>query len=370
MSKSLPSYLKNFTCYLLRVQFAAQKDVEIKEKWWYLPSYALGDALMNSKNYQHLYDTLFKPTQGRFKNVPSRIIVRADSTRRSKFVKKEILNLYITIVSNNKQEITDFIDFLPEWADFHFFKKYSFRFHSSYVLNPLSNEFEPSRQSNIEPLDYKFFNKHLVKWKDALEIRFLTPTTYYKDRILSPTDEVFYDDLIKRIQNRALNLYFSFLAPSEEIDESSNFIVETNAVTLLNGLSFPRQMIIKKQKYTLSGIKGFIRYSVPYSYKDDYLLALAHYIHVGSNTKIGNGQIEAIALSEQESELVVTLPGSFIGVSKDTFRVKNGNKIVISRPISTISQITILAPNVTVSSYVTRYCAKKNIRIVCSYTLN
>lgn len=368
MSKSLPSYLKNFTCYLLRVQFSAQKDVEIKENWWYLPSYALGDALMNSKNYRHLYDTLFKPTQGRFKNVPSRIIVRADGTRRSKFTKSEILNLYVTIISNDKQEVIDFINFLPEWSSFHFFKKYSFRFHSSYVLNPLSNEFEPSRQSNIEPLDYKFFNKNLVKWKDALEIRFLTPTTYLKDQLLP--NEVSYDDLIKRIQNRALNLYFSFLAPTEAIDEGNKPETETKAVTLLNGLSFPRQMIIKKQKYNLSGIKGFIRYSVPYSYEDDYLLTLAHYIHVGSHTKEGNGQIEAIALSEQSSELVVTLPGSFIGVSKDTIRVKNGNKIVISRPISTISQITILAPNVTVSSYVVRHCAKKNIQIVCSYTLN
>jgi hypothetical protein len=49
MSKSLPSYLKNFTCYLLRVQFSAQKEVEIKENWLHLPSYALGDALMNSR---------------------------------------------------------------------------------------------------------------------------------------------------------------------------------------------------------------------------------------------------------------------------------------------------------------------------------
>jgi hypothetical protein len=85
MSKSLPSYLKNFTCYLLRVQFSAQKEVEIKENWLHLPSYALGDALMNSKRYRHLHDTLFKPTQGRFKNIPSRIIVRADGTKRSKF---------------------------------------------------------------------------------------------------------------------------------------------------------------------------------------------------------------------------------------------------------------------------------------------
>jgi CRISPR-associated protein Cas1 len=293
MSKSLPSYLKNFTCYLLRVQFSAQKEVEIKENWLHLPSYALGDALMNSKRYRHLHDTLFKPTQGRFKNIPSRIIVRADGTKRSKFSKNEILNLYVTIVGNNRQEIVDFINFLPEWAGFHFFKANSFRFHSSYLFNPLSNEFEPSKQSDIKPLDYNFFNNRLTKWEDTLEIRFLTPTSYLKDQLL--TDEVSYDDLIKRIQNRVLNLYFSFLAPTEEIDESSNFIFETNAVTLLNGLSFPRQMIIKKKKYNLSGLKGFVCYSVPYSYEEDYLLALAYYIHVGNNTIRGNGQIEAIA---------------------------------------------------------------------------
>lgn len=34
---------------------------------------------------------------------------------------------------------------------------------------------------------------------------------------------------------------------------------------------------------------------MPYSYEEDYLLALAYYIHVGNNTIRGNGQIEAIA---------------------------------------------------------------------------
>jgi len=293
MSKSLPAYLKNFTCYLLRVQFSAKKEVEIKENWLHLPSYALGDALINSKNYRHLYDTLFKPKQGRFKNIPSRIIVRADGTRRSQFSKNEILNLYVTIISNDRQEIIDFINFLPEWSRFHFFKNYSFRFHSSYLLNPVSNEFEPSKQSAIEPLDYQFFNKRLAKWKDALEIRFLTPTSYVKDQLL--TDDVSYDELIKRVRNRVLNLYFSFLAPTEAIEETSDSDTETNAVTLLNGVSFPTQMIIKKKKYNLSGLKGFVCYSVPYSYEDDYLLTLAHYIHVGNNTVRGNGQIEAIA---------------------------------------------------------------------------
>lgn len=293
MGKSLPAYLKNFTCYLLRVQFSAQKEVEIKESWFHLPSYALGDALMNSKNYKHLYNTLFKPTQGRFKNIPSRIIVRADGTKRSKFSKNEILNLYVTIVSNDRQEIIDFINFLPEWSHFHFFKNYSFRFHSSYLLNPLSNEFEPSRQSDIKPLDYNFFNDRLVKWKDRLEIRFLTPTSYLKDQLL--TEEVSYNELIKRVENRVFNLYFSFLAPTEEIDENYSFVADTEAVTLFNGVSFPKQMIIKKKKYNLSGLKGFICYSVPYNYEDDYLLTLAYYIHVGNNTVRGNGQIEAIA---------------------------------------------------------------------------
>lgn len=293
MDKPLPAYLKNFTCYLLRVQFSAQKEVEIKESWLHLPSYALGDALMNSKNYRHLYDTLFKPTKGRFKNVPSRIIVRTDGARRSRFSKNEILNLYVTIVSNNKQEVIDFINFLPEWSHFHFFKNYSFRFHSSYLLNPVSNEFEYSKESTIEPLDYNFFNKRLAKWKDAVEIRFLTPTSYIKDQLL--TDDVSYDELIKRIQNRVLNLYYSFLAPTEEIDEKFDSDTETKSVTLLNGVSFPSQMIIKKKKYNISGLKGFVCYSAPYSYGADYLLTLAYYIHVGNNTVRGNGQIEAIA---------------------------------------------------------------------------
>ena len=292
MSNSLPSYLKIFTCYLLRVQFSAQKDVEIKESWLHLPSYALGDALMNSKNYRHLYDTLFKPKQGRFKNIPSQIIVRADGTKRSKFSKNEILNLYITIISNDRQEVIDFINFLPELADFHFFKKYSFRFHSSYLLNPLSNEFEPSKQSDIKPLDFNFFKNRLIKWKDALEIRFLTPTSYLKDQLL--TEDISYNELIKRVRNRVQNLYFSFLAPKEEIDES-NSETNSNAVTLINGISFPKQMIIKKNKYNLSGLKGFICYSVPYNYEEDYLLNLAYYIHVGNHTITGNGQIEAIA---------------------------------------------------------------------------
>ena len=293
MDKPLPAYLKNFTCYLLRVQFSAQKEVEIKESWLHLPSYALGDALMNSKNYSHLYDTLFKPKQGRFRNVPSRIIVRADGARRSKFSNNEILNLYVTIISNDRQEVIDFINFLPEWALFDFFRNYSFRFHSSYLLNPISNEFEPARQSDIAPLDYKFFNNRLVNWKDALEIRFLTPTSYLKDQLL--TDEISYNELIKRIQNRVLNLYFSFLAPAEAFDESRNSVTDANAVTLLNGVSFPTQMIIKKKKYNLSGLKGFVCYSAPYDIEEDYLLTLAYYIHVGNNTVRGNGQIEAIA---------------------------------------------------------------------------
>ena len=54
-------------------------------------------------------------------------------------------------------------------------------------------------------------------------------------------------------------------------------------------------MIIKKKKYNLSGLKGFICYSVPYNYEEDYLLNLAYYIHVGNHTITGNGQIEAIA---------------------------------------------------------------------------
>ena len=293
MDTSLPVYLKNFTCYLLRVQFSAQNEVEIKENWLHLPSYALGDALMHSKNYSHLYDTLFKPKQERFKNVPSRIIVRADGVRRSKFSKNEILNLYVTVISNEKQEVIDFINFFPEWANFHFFRNYSFRFHSSYLLNPVSNEFEPSIKSAIEPLGYKFFNERLVKWKDVLEIRFLTPTSYLKDQLL--TDDVSYNELIKRIRNRALNLYFSFLAPAEAIDGENNSETGPNGVTLLNGVSFPTQMIIKKKKYNLSGLKGFICYSAPYNYQEDYLLTLAYYIHVGNNSVRGNGQIEAIA---------------------------------------------------------------------------
>ena len=278
---------------MLRVQFSAQRETEIKETWLHLPSYALGDALMNSKSYRHLYDTLFKPKQGRFKNVPSRIIVRTDGVRRSKFSKNEILNLYVTIIGNNRQEVIDFINFLPEWADFHFFKNYSFRFHSSYVLDPLSGEFECGKESKIEPLDHRFFNDRLVKWKDVLEIRFLTPTSYLKDKLL--TEDVSYDELIKRIRTRVQDLYFSFLAPTEAIDENSDSNTDTNAVTLLNGVSFPTQMIIKKNKYNLSGIKGYICYSAPYNYQDDYLLTLAHYIHVGSNTIRGNGQIEALA---------------------------------------------------------------------------
>lgn len=278
---------------MLRVQFSAQKEVEIKESWLHLPSYALGDALMNSKNYRHLYDTLFKPTEGRFRNVPSRIIVRTDGAKRSKFSKNEILNLYVTVVSNNKQEVVDFINFLPEWSRFHFFKNYSFRFHSSYLLNPVSNEFEYGKESSIEPLDFNFFSKRLAKWKDTLEIRFLTPTSYVKDQLL--TVDISYDELIKRVQNRVLNLYYSFLAPTDVIEENIDSETETDAVILLNGVSFPTQMIIKKKKYNLSGLKGFICYSTPYSYEDDYLLALAYYIHVGNNTVRGNGQIEAVA---------------------------------------------------------------------------
>mgnify|MGYP001172909251 CR=1 FL=1 len=296
MDKALPAYIQNFTCYLLRVQFSAQKEVEINDDWLHMPSYALGEALKKSQNHSHLYDRLFKPKNGRFKNAPSRIIVRADGTRRSKFLKNEILNLYVTLIGNNKQEVIDFIDFLPEWANFHFFKKYSFRFHSSYPLNPISNEFENSKESAIEALDYKFFNGQLVKWNDVLEVRFLTPTTYLKDHLL--TDDVPYDELIKRIHNRALNLYYFYLAPTETIEENINYDTDANAVTLLNCVSFPTHMIIKNNKYNLAGIKGSICYAAPYSYMDAFLLTLAHYIHIGNNTIRGNGQIEAFACTK------------------------------------------------------------------------
>ena len=294
MSTLLPPYLQDFTCYLLRVQFAAQKEVEIKGPWTHLPSYALGDALMNSEKYSGLYDTLFKPKQGKFKNIPSRMIIRADGVRRFKFLPKEILNIYVTIVSNNRQEVDDFIHFLQEWSRFHFFKAHSFRFHSAYVLSPLSNEFEPAGQSDLLPLHHAFFNAHLIRWKHALEIRFLTPTSYSKDQLL--TEEVSYTELIKRIRNRVYNLYYSFLAPDDNIEENIHVQTEADkATTLLNAISFPVQMILKNNKYNLSGLKGYICYAADYDYEEDFLLTLAHYIHVGNNTIRGNGQIAGLA---------------------------------------------------------------------------
>ena len=88
MITELPVYLQQFSCYQMRVQFAAGSEMEIPGKWAHQPSYALGDALMNSKKYNHLYHSIFKPLPvENIKDMPARIVIRADWGKRGKFKK-------------------------------------------------------------------------------------------------------------------------------------------------------------------------------------------------------------------------------------------------------------------------------------------
>ncbi|MDO4695787.1 MAG: hypothetical protein Q4A53_03455 [Porphyromonas sp.] len=111
---SLPLFLQKFSAYHFRVRFEARQAFTFSGKWYFLPRYALGNALKNSSRFSHLYGELFKPHETEDgTNSSSRLIIRADKPSRRGFSRGEALDIYITIISQDPQLVEDFLTFLP-----------------------------------------------------------------------------------------------------------------------------------------------------------------------------------------------------------------------------------------------------------------
>lgn len=60
---SLPIFLSDFTAYHFSVRFRAERAIAFERKWYFMPRFALGNALKNSKQYAYLYGQIFKPQE-------------------------------------------------------------------------------------------------------------------------------------------------------------------------------------------------------------------------------------------------------------------------------------------------------------------
>ncbi len=252
--------------------------------------------MMNSHDYGHLYKALFKPSTDGSNNLPSRLIVRADNTKRKSFAKGEKLKIFLTLIGNRHNELAELLAFLPELEGFHFFKSHHLSFSGYQTFNPQKNFFESSPTSAIAAIDATYITSKCSSWKHSLELRLLSPTSYFKDHILA--DSIDYNELLNRIDQRAYTLYYSYMANDTELIPQRDPI-QSDGTCLINAISFPIERTLKRNSYDLSGLKGFVCYEAPYSYLHDFLFTLAHYIHIGSNTLRGNGQIQILALSDQ-----------------------------------------------------------------------
>lgn len=396
---TLPVFLRAFSAYHFRVRFEARQAITFSGKWYFLPRYALGNALKNSSRFSHLYDELFKPQEpeGSGSSPSSRLVIRADKPTRRGFGAGEALDLYITIISGSPRLVEDFLTFLPEWQAYNFFHEYGLRYKSYQLLNAQSDRYENNLPLSKAKLDVEFFWRHAPQWSDTLGIRFLTPTTLKIDQIF--TDRIPFSRLMNRVSRRLYDLYIQ--EPTASSAPSAPFIFEEKDDLLLSQISIPHKPTMKeKRQYDMSGILGQLYYQTSYDPIAALMLSIAHWVHIGNHTVIGNGQIVAEPgnpslyqtwlntlshrpkkvdqeatvlkkqfkryLKEQEEvfDFVVSEAGAFIGLNRNCLVVKKFGNIICKQPAHQIEQISIIAPGVSFSSHVANYCHKRNIRII------
>ncbi|KGN97180.1 CRISPR-associated protein Cas1 [Porphyromonas gingivicanis] len=293
-SDTLPIFLREFVAYHLRVRFVAQKDVAFQSKWYFLPRFALGNALKKSQDFSHLYTTLFKPQatehKGELESSSSRLVIRVDKPYRHNLTQQEPVDLYITVVSREESLVKDFLQFLPEWQDYNFFQEHTLRYKSYQLLNAQNNKYENELPLSKAKLGLEFFRRHAPQWSETLAIRFLTPTTLKIDQIF--TDYIPFSRLMNRVSRRLYDLYIQESAPSTP--SLAPFIFEEKDDQLLSQISIPHKPTIKeKRQYDMSGILGQLYYQTSYHPIAALMLSMAHWVHIGNHTVVGNGQIIA-----------------------------------------------------------------------------
>ncbi|MDO4770558.1 hypothetical protein [Porphyromonas sp.] len=185
---SLPLFLQKFSAYHFRVRFEARQAFTFSGKWYFLPRYALGNALKNSSRFSHLYGELFKPHETEDgTNSSSRLIIRVDKPSRRGFSRGEALDIYITIISQDPQLVEDFLTFLPEWQAYNFFNDHSFIYRSYQLFSPEASLYRNGSTIDQARLTINFFVRQAPRWHEHLSLRFLTPTTLKVDQVLKPS---------------------------------------------------------------------------------------------------------------------------------------------------------------------------------------
>lgn len=395
---TLPVFLRAFSAYHFRVRFEARQAITFSGKWYFLPRYALGNALKNSSRFSHLYDELFKPQEpeGSGSSPSSRLVIRADKPTRRGFGAGEALDLYITIISGSPRLVEDFLTFLPEWQAYNFFHDNGFIYRSYQLLDPDTDLFESRLSVDRARLTIDFFVRHAISWRDDLCLRFLTPTTLKVDQVLMP--DIPYTRLMNRLSRRLYLLYVEYL--SDEADPPAPFVFAEQGEILRRQISMPNSVTIKAHRhYDMAGLLGEIVYRVPYDPVAAVMLAIAHWVHIGSHTVSGNGQLKVLPeaeisdptiprplsaverkdpkdssapkprkekLHKQEAsfDLVVAEPGASVGISRNDVVIRKGGRVLGKHPAEAIEHISIISEGVSLSSNVTKYCRKRSIRVV------
>ena len=395
---TLPVFLRAFSAYHFRVRFEARQAITFSGKWYFLPRYALGNALKNSSRFSHLYEELFKPQEpeGSGSSPSSRLVIRADKPTRRGFGAGEALDLYITIISGSPRLVEDFLTFLPEWQAYNFFHDNGFIYRSYQLLDPDTDLFESRLSVDRARLTIDFFVRHTISWRDDLCLRFLTPTTLKVDQVLMP--DIPYTRLMNRLSRRLYLLYVEYL--SDDADLPAPFVFAEQGEILRRQISMPNSVTIKAHRhYDMAGLLGEIVYRVPYDPVAAVMLAIAHWVHIGSHTVSGNGQLKVLPeaeisdptiprplsavehkapkdssapkprkekLHKQEAsfDLVVSEPGASVGISRNDVVIRKGGRVLGKHPAEAIEHISIISEGVSLSSNVTKYCRKRSIRVI------
>ena len=395
---TLPVFLRAFSAYHFRVRFEARQAITFSDKWYFLPRYALGNALKNSSRFSHLYDELFKPQEpeGPGSSPSSRLVIRADKPSRRGFGAGEALDLYITIISGSPRLVEDFLTFLPEWQAYNFFHDYRFIYRSYQLLNPDTALFEAGLPIDRAQLTIDFFVCHAPSWRDRLRLCFLTPTTLKVDQLLTP--DIPYTRLMNRLSRRLYLLYAECLSDGSSPPEP--FVFAEQGEVRYKQISMPKSATIKTRRhYDMAGFLGEVVYQIPYDPTAAVMLSIAHWVHIGSHTVSGNGQVRAsdgaeiprpasppppspvesktpealpspkprrekFHRREAPFDLVVAEPGASVGISRNDVVIRKGGQVLGKHPAEAIEHISIISEGVSLSSNVTKYCRKRSIRVV------
>lgn len=382
--EGLPRFLEGFTAYHLRVRFVAEREVAFGGKWYFLPRFALGNALMNSPRFAHLYTELFKPepqtgADGRQHTSASRLVVRADRPTRRGLARREPLDLYITIVVREERLVEDFLAFLPEWQGYNFMQEHGLSYHSYQLLSPETGRYETGLGVGEARLDIGFFERQAPEWVEGLSVRFLTPTTLRLDQLLSA--EIPLSRLLNRISRRLYDLYTQCLASEGESVEPFVFAERNDLV--LSEVSLPQSPTIKAHRqYDMSGILGQLHYRTPYDPVAALMLSVAHWVHIGTHTVSGNGQILAWGTDasaqpspspssslDEEGCLVVQGEGLRLGLQRLDLVIRQGGQLVSRHPATSIRELRLVGEAPSLSSGVLSFCNKRGIPILHSDSL-